>query len=339
MGSLSKNEIDHQFDSQNDRISDAANVWLDQDPGNDDAVALYMCLFSKQIDVVGYTITGGNTDFNWCLKNAKNLLAEWGFKDLPLYRGAEVPLSTWEFNAGEDQGFHGDQGLANSIQEHFRKNQLETKEEVGKTLVDMYHGIMALQQKVTYVITGPATTFALLIKIFPEVIEKIERVVIMGSSLEIGNITEHAEFNAFCDPEALEIVANSQVEKVIYGLEPLDYVSYGHDFIEKVRNHGAKQSWMVAEMLNQMLVSYKSLGFEDSPVVCYDAAVIPSLVKRNYAKIHPVNMKVLKDGEKRGKTVYEFVKKSRTNMYTAKWCDVEKWYEMMFECLDNELDS
>jgi len=112
----------------------------------------------------------------------------------------------------------------------------------------MYNGIMALEHKVTYVITGPATTFALLIKIFPEVKSKIERVLIMGSALEIGNITEHAEFNAFCDPEALEIVANSQVEKLIYGLEPLDYVSYELDFIEKVKNHGAKQSWMVAEM-------------------------------------------------------------------------------------------
>merc|ERR1712125_241577 len=98
----------------------------------------------------------------------------------------------------------------------------------------------------------------------------------MGSSLEIGNITEHAEFNAFCDPEALEIVANSQVEKLIYGLEPLDYVSYELDFIERVNNHDAKQSWMVAEMLKQMWTSYKELGFESLPVVCYDAAMIPS---------------------------------------------------------------
>jgi len=135
---------------------------------------------------------------------------------------------------------------------------------------------MELQHKVTYVITGPSTTFALLIKMFPEVTSKIERVLIMGSSLEIGNITEHAEFNAFCDPEALEIVANSQVEKVIYGLEPLDYVSYDLDFIDKVRKHGAKQSWMVAELLNQMYVSYKELGFENLPVVCYDAAMIPA---------------------------------------------------------------
>jgi len=77
---MSKNELD-QFANLNDRISDTVNIWLDQDPGNDDGVALYMCLFSIQINVVGYTITGGNTNFDWCLKNAKNLLAEWGFKD------------------------------------------------------------------------------------------------------------------------------------------------------------------------------------------------------------------------------------------------------------------
>jgi len=60
-------------------------------------------------------------------------------------------------------------------------------------------------------------------------------------------------------------------------------------------------------------------------------------VKKDYAMIYPANMQVLKDGEKRGKTIFDFVQKSRTNVYTAKWCDVDKWYDMVFECLDNEL--
>jgi len=61
---------------------------------------------------------------------------------------------------------------------------------------------MELETKVTYIVTGPCTTLSILIKAFPDIIEKIDRVIIMGSGLELGNITEHAEFNTYCDPES-----------------------------------------------------------------------------------------------------------------------------------------
>lgn len=333
MGTTGKIEHDF-FANQNARTEKLANIWLDQDPGNDDAIALFMCLQSTEISVKGQTITGGNTHFDWCLKNAKNLLAEWGFRDLPLYRGVEVPLTSWHCSIGEDQNFHGDMGLPKSVQDHFRNSNMNVKDEVGKTLLDLYYGMMALEEKVTYVMTGPASTFSLQIKTFPDVLDKINKVLVMGTSIGIGNITEFAEFNAFCDPEALEILANSDIEKVIYGQEPLDYVSYDQEFINTIKKHGSKNAWIISEFLQQLHDSYKEMSFEDCPVVAYDAAMIPCLVKQNFAKIYPANLKVLKDGEKRGKTCYEFVDTSENNLYKAKWCDLKIWQNMMFECLD-----
>ena len=298
-----------------------------------------MCLNSKEINVKGQTITGGNSSFECCQKNAQNLLAHWGFSDLPLYCGVHFPISAWAFRSGEDGGFHGVDGLAKPIQDYMEANKLPVSEPKGKTLLDLYNGLMALENKVTYIITAPCSTFSLQIKSFPDVLDKIDRIIIMGSSIEIGNITPYAEFNTFCDPESLEIVSKCPIEKVIYGQEPIDYVAYDQAFVDEVRNHDSKHAWMLAAMLQQIANSYEELDILNAcPIVAYDPVLIPSLIKKNYAKIYPADLEILKDGEKRGKTIYTFhkdPKDSGNNLFKAKWCNKDIYFDMVRECLDN----
>jgi len=47
---------------------------------------------------------------------------------------------------------------------------------------------------------------------------------------------------------------------------------------------------------------------------------------------------VLKDGEKRGKTIYTFYDKpeeSKNNIFKAKWVDKQIYRDMFIECLSN----
>jgi len=202
-------------------------------------------------------------------------------------------------------------------------------------MADLAKGIMALESKVTYIITGPCTTFALLSKVFPEVLTKIDRVMIMGSGFEMGNITPHAEFNTYCDPESLEVVVNCPIETIVYPLEPLDYVSFNAHTVQKVKNHPSPFSWMLGEMYDQLEYSYrKECGENGIDAVSYDSGLIPALVRRDYVKMSPCNLKVLKDGEKRGKTTYTLVETSDCNSYVATWCDKIVFDEMLFECMD-----
>jgi len=166
---------------------------------------------------------------------------------------------------------------------------------------------MKLTRKVTYVITGPCTNFALLIKVFPEVMEKIERVMIMGSSFSYGNITPYAEFNTYCDPESHEIVCNSPLEVIVYGLEALDYNYYDKEFINKIKEHSSPYAWLFADMYQQVQIATIEIEKKvDFPPVMYDSGLIPGLIKKDYMIAKPVKLKVYKDGEMRGKTSYEF---------------------------------
>ena len=70
-----------------------------------------------------------------------------------------------------------------------------------------------------FIITGPCTNLALVVRVFPEVEKFIERVLIMGGCLSKGNITEYAEYNIYSDPESLNILLQSSLDLTIVTLE------------------------------------------------------------------------------------------------------------------------
>ena len=60
----------------------------------------------------------------------------------------------------------------------------------------MAEGILAQKKGETILVaTGSMTNMALLMSLFPEVIEWLKAVVIMGGAISVGNVTPVAEFN------------------------------------------------------------------------------------------------------------------------------------------------
>lgn len=56
-------------------------------------------------------------------------------------------------------------------------------------------------EPMTIVSTGPQTNVALLLNSHPELHAKIDRIVIMGGAMGLGNWTPAAEFNIFVIPK------------------------------------------------------------------------------------------------------------------------------------------
>lgn len=189
------------------------NIWIDCDPGIDDAIALAAAAASQDIlKIHGISTVAGNQTIERVTNNALSLSSFLGLAEAPVVRGAEGPLT----RAKEDAGHvHGETGLGNTV---LPKTSKQVEE--GNPFQVMRNHIMDLpkNEKMTLVPIGPLTNIALLLKVFPEVNERIERIVLMGGGT-FGNRTPTAEFNIWGDPEAAKIVFDSGLPIVMCGLD------------------------------------------------------------------------------------------------------------------------
>ena len=112
--------------------------------------------------------------------------------------------------------------------------------------------VLAYPGEVSIVAVGPLTNVAVAVRMYPEIVDKVKEVVIMGGAIGRlprgeGNITPSAEFNFWVDPESAQIVLYSgapitlmplNVTRRSYFAKSLyDSISFSRKYIP--RNKGA----------------------------------------------------------------------------------------------------
>jgi inosine-uridine nucleoside N-ribohydrolase len=75
--------------------------------------------------------------------------------------------------------------------------------------------------RITILALGPMTNVALLLRLHPDLEDKIQRIVFMGGNVHVpGNASAAAEFNFWFDPEAAQVVLRSRIpEKIMFPLD------------------------------------------------------------------------------------------------------------------------
>ncbi len=188
----------------------AIKIIMDSDPGIDDAAALTMALNDPQVDLKLITTVAGNVTVDKTTKNALKIVRFFN-KDVPVAAGAKQPLIKKFEDAAR---IHGESGMPGY---DFPK---DLPKPINETAVEALHDvIMNSDGKITLVPTGTYTNVALLFSEYPEVKDHIEKIVAMGGSLGMGNMTSAAEFNIFTDPDAAKIVYKSSIPIVMVGLD------------------------------------------------------------------------------------------------------------------------
>ncbi|MGI5897281.1 MAG: nucleoside hydrolase [Oscillospiraceae bacterium] len=241
----------------------AKRVFIDCDPGLDDAIALMV--LASRADVFrleGITTVAGNQTIDKTFHNARRLAAHLGLK-IPVAKGAEKPLKRPPLTAGD---IHGEDGLAGMA--------------VGEaaappcplSAVELLRQRLPQGEPAVLFGVGPLTNLALLFAQYPEVKPHIDHLTIMGGSLSGGNVTPYAEFNFGADPDAASAVLHSGVPIRLLGLD-VTHKAYLTD--EEVRRFGAlgtRNGRMVGDLMEFYTVQNHRAGLPGTPI--HDASAV-----------------------------------------------------------------
>ena len=195
-------------------------IWVDTDFGFDDLWALLL-LRHLGCKVSGISLVAGNSALPMVAANAAGAKEAYGF-DWPIWQGAARPLKRDPETAIRILGPTGMRSrgkqLAGEGGQPSRPGALDAMQTWLQSSAHESHEILAL---------GPLTNIAQLFATFPELPNRVSRLVWMGGSAGAGNHTPMAEFNALADAEALEMVVKSGVPFDVVDLTFCRTVTFG----------------------------------------------------------------------------------------------------------------
>ena len=203
---------------------------ISTDPGIDDIAAMTISLFAQELDVKMIVPTWGNVALEYTLQNTLNL-EKFLHTKVPVVSGANQPLVAPKISAAS---VHGKTGVAGFDFE-------EATDELvvpGLAATLMYNAIMDSPVKVTLLGIGPLTDYALLLKQYPNVVENIEQLVIMGGNIGRGNHSPLAEYNIAGDPEAAQVVFQSGLKIKMAPLEIGNKAHVTQEQMTQIKNCG-----------------------------------------------------------------------------------------------------
>ncbi|KAL9111422.1 MAG: hypothetical protein Q9227_004099 [Pyrenula ochraceoflavens] len=236
-------------------------LWLDCDPGHDDAVAILLAAYHPDLELLGVSTVHGNASVDHCTQNALSLLEAIGRPEVPVYRGAKKPFCR---SARHAPTIHGKSGLdGTQLLPEPKRRPLDH----CNTILDMRDAIMQCPENTAWIVaTGALTNVALLISTFPEVVPHLLGLSIMGGAIgnkftsvtpgpafrdesgqtreRIGNETPYAEFNIWCDPEAAHSLFSNTVLSSKITLIPLDltHQAFANKDVQTLVLHGRDET-------------------------------------------------------------------------------------------------
>ncbi len=193
-------------------------IILDMDPGVDDALGIILALRSPELEVLAITTVAGNVGVDHCTRNTLRVLALLGRHDILVARGASRPLRARPHDAASVHGGGGLGALGDAYYPALDESLLtqEPAPELIARLVAEHPG------EVTVLSDGPITNLADAIRRHPAQMARAKAIQAMNGAVNVpGNIPPlgAAEFDAYCDPDALAEVLDFTVPVT---LVPLD---------------------------------------------------------------------------------------------------------------------
>ncbi len=308
----------------------ARKIIIDCDPGQDDAVALFLALASSdELDLLGITAVGGNVPLELTQRNARQMCDIAGRQDVPVYAGCAQPMRRPLRTA---EMIHGETGI-NGIDVIAPETPLQSEHAVDyivQTLLD------AGDATITLVPTGPLTNIGTAIDREPAILPKIEQIVLMGGAMrEGGNRTPSAEFNILVDPDAADIVFRCGRPIVQMGLDVTHQVLSTRDRVERIAALGNPVADATAGMLS-FFDRFDTEKYTSKGAPLHDPCTVAWLIKPELFEGKDCNVSVETQSELTlGHTAVDFwhVTDRPVNVHWVYSVDADGFYELLTEKL------
>jgi inosine-uridine nucleoside N-ribohydrolase len=267
-------------------------IIIDSDPGIDDMLALLLALGSPELDVRGISVSYGNTVVENAYRNAVAIVRR-AAKLTTLGVGARRPLARPLTVASET---HGESGLGYA-----------TLPAAGVILdfVKSLDRLLAEQPApVTLVTLGPVTSLALALRRDEALVRRTVRrhIAMIGNVAAQGNTTRYAEFNAWCDPEALDEVLAAELPTEMVGLDVTRQMVLAPHEAARLAQAGTPLATWIQDALRFYIEFHKRQEGLDGCII-NDVLPIAALIEPEALTFEERRVVVdLEDGEHRGHT-------------------------------------
>ncbi|KAI2466609.1 Inosine/uridine-preferring nucleoside hydrolase [Annulohypoxylon bovei var. microspora] len=221
-------------------MSEPVPLWLDCDPGHDDAFAILLAAYHPGIKLLGISTVHGNASLEKTTRNALSVLAAIGkHDDVAVFPGAARGLCRPAVHATE---IHGESGLdGTSLLPPPPPDRLlvATSPDHPSAVEAMASALRSCAPGTAWIAaTGALTNVAALFAAHPDLAARVKGLTVMGGSVgggftpapmgvvdgvpRVGNYTQWAEFNVLIDPEAAAALFHDSVLAAKTTLVPLD---------------------------------------------------------------------------------------------------------------------
>lgn len=304
---------------------------IDCDGGIDDAVALIILIAAhkqKKIEIEAITCVNGNTIIENVIKNVFRILDACLMSDIPVFQGAYAPLlCTTDENIKKmtKDGYDGNDG--------FESTKVDTSPLKREHAVHTLNRIVSEHPNMVSVLClGPLTNVALAIKMYPNFVNNVKELYIMGGNLQaLENCTPEAEFNFYMDPESAHIVlSNSKKPLWLLPWDTCLKSCISHEWRRDVLGVIDKRCVRFINNVEYSCKKTKSEKDSRNYIVC-DAILAAIYLKPEIAtNIVPYYAEIeLKDNTQRGVVKYNHLLNRIANVHLIEDFDLEVFKELL----------
>ncbi|HEX2142165.1 MAG TPA: nucleoside hydrolase [Candidatus Limnocylindria bacterium] len=301
-------------------------IVLDCDPGHDDALAILLAAAHPGLELAAITTVAGNQTLDKVTLNARRVCSVAGIAHVPIAAGCDRPLVREQLVAGS---IHGTSGLDGP---DWPEPGVGTDD---RHAVDLLLELSRGGSPLSVVAVGPLTNVATALDRDPGLAGRLERVVLMGGAIGLGNWTPSAEFNILADPEAAQAVFASGVPITMVPLEVTHQALATDAVLARIDALDTRVGRMAADLLRFFAETYQRVFGFAAPAV-HDPCAVACVIDPTIVTTRAMNVEVDTTSElSYGRTVCDvYGTTGRTpNAEVGTALDVERFWELLIGAL------